>query len=100
MYIFCSNAASGQVESASVGPAVAGDHHARVARVAREAGLALPPRRARVFDELVDIVDFDLVLVMDKFDFEEARSLIPRSSGSRGLKILAGRYHHLLTSVS
>ena len=34
-------------------------------------GVQLPPRRARVFDEVVDIVACDLVLVMDSFDAVE-----------------------------
>jgi protein-tyrosine-phosphatase len=61
------------IESASVGPAFAGGHDARVAAAAAEAGLALPPRTPRAFDEVVDIVAFDLVLVMDHFDCEEVR---------------------------
>ena len=40
---------------------------------AAAAGIALPPRRARVFDEVVDIVAADLVLVLDHFDLTEAR---------------------------
>lgn len=58
------------VESASLGPSFAA-HDPRVQRLAREAGLKLPPRRRRCFDETRDMVDFDLILVMDKFDFEE-----------------------------
>lgn len=34
-------------------------------------GIPLRPRQARVFDEVVDIVNFDLVLVMDRFDHTE-----------------------------
>ncbi|KAK9814279.1 hypothetical protein WJX72_003320 [[Myrmecia] bisecta] len=60
-----------EVESASVGPALSGEHDARVEVAAREFGLQLAPRQARIFDELVDIVNFDLVLVMDHFDFTE-----------------------------
>ena len=60
-------------ESASVGPAFTGEHDKRVGAAAAEAGLTLPPRRPRTFDELTDIVAFDLVLVMDHFDCEEAR---------------------------
>lgn len=57
-------------ESASIGPAADGPHDARVSSVAREAGLPLPARSPRVFNELNDIVHYDLVLVMDKFDLE------------------------------
>ena len=57
-------------ESASIGPAADGPHDARVCSVAREAGLTLPARDPRVFDELRDIVNYDLVLVLDKFDLE------------------------------
>lgn len=60
-------------ESASIGPAADGPHDPRVASVAREAGLPLPTRQPRVFDELRDIVQYDLVLVMDKFDKEAVR---------------------------
>ena len=38
---------------------------------AAEAGIALGPRVPRVFDEVVDIVNFDLVLVLDHFDLTE-----------------------------
>ncbi len=65
------------IESASVGPAFAGGHDVRVAAAAAEAGLALPPRTPRAFDEVVDIVAFDLVLVMDHFDCEEVRPCAP-----------------------
>lgn len=34
-------------------------------------GLQLAPRRARVFDEVNDIIGCDLVLVMDSFDATE-----------------------------
>ena len=61
-------------ESASIGPAADGPHDARVASVAREAGLALPPREPRVFDEMRDIVHYDLILVLDKFDLEAVRA--------------------------
>ena len=37
----------------------------------QEAGLDLPPRARKQFDELGDIVAHDLVLVMDDFDFQE-----------------------------
>ncbi|KAK9798148.1 hypothetical protein WJX73_009718 [Symbiochloris irregularis] len=57
-------------ESASIGPAADGPHDARVMAVAQEAGLSLSPRPPRIFDELQDIVNYDLVLVMDKFDLE------------------------------
>ena len=39
----------------------------------QEAGLDLPPRAGKQFDELGDIVANDLVLVMDDFDFQEVR---------------------------
>ncbi len=52
----------------------AGRHDARVAAAAAEAGLRLRPRNVRVFDEVVDIVNFDLVLVLDHFDLTEVSS--------------------------
>ena len=41
---------------------------------ARQARVSLKPRLPRVFDEVVDIVNFDLVLVLDHFDLTEVRS--------------------------
>ena len=38
------------------------------------AGISLGPRQARVFDEVLDIVTADLVLVLDHFDLTEART--------------------------
>ncbi len=61
-------------ESASVGPAFAGGHDERVAAAAADSGVALLPRRPRAFDEAIDIVAFDLVLVMDHFDCEDVRA--------------------------
>ena len=55
---------------------VAGHHDARVAGAAAEAGLQLRPRSVRVFDEVVDIVNFDLVIVLDHFDLTEVGSSI------------------------
>ena len=55
----------------------AGDHDARVAAAAEEAGLQLRPRNVRVFDEVVDIVNFDLVIVADHFDLTEVSALRP-----------------------
>ena len=49
----------------------AGDHDEAVLAAAAEAGIALGPRVPRVFDEVVDIVNFDLVLVLDHFDLTE-----------------------------
>ena len=43
----------------------------RVGAAAEEAGLQLRPRNVRVFDEVLDIVKFDLVLVLDHFDHTE-----------------------------
>jgi hypothetical protein len=40
-------------------------------QAAEHAGLHLLPRQARVFDEVNDIVNYDLVLVMDSFDAVE-----------------------------
>ena len=60
-------------QSASVGPAFAGEHDERVVDAAAAAGVALLPRRPRAFDEAIDIVAFDLVLVMDHFDCEDVR---------------------------
>ncbi|BDA51113.1 probable low molecular weight phosphotyrosine protein phosphatase at N-terminal half [Coccomyxa sp. Obi] len=60
-----------RVESASVGPAPPGEHDPRVVATARQARVSLKPRLPRVFDEVVDIVNFDLVLVLDHFDLTE-----------------------------
>ena len=43
----------------------------RVEAAAEAAGLQLRPRSVRVFDEVVDIVNFDLVIVLDHFDHTE-----------------------------
>ena len=56
-----------------MGARFAGAHDARVAAAAMEAGLQLRPRNVRVFDEVVDIVNCDLVLVLDHFDLTEVR---------------------------
>lgn len=50
-----------------------GDHDPRVVAAARQARVSLKPRLPRVFDEVVDIVNFDLVLVLDHFDLTEVR---------------------------
>ncbi|CAL8466218.1 g5754 [Coccomyxa elongata] len=60
-----------RVESASVGPAPPGEHDPRVVAAARQARVSLKPRLPRVFDEVIDIVNFDLVLVLDHFDLTE-----------------------------
>lgn len=59
------------VESASIGPCFGDGYDSRVEAAAAAARLPLPPRVCRVFDEASDIVDFDLVLVMDQFDYAE-----------------------------
>jgi hypothetical protein len=51
-------------------------------QVARSMGVPLVPRRARVFDEINDIVGCDLVLVMDSFDATEVH---PHSAAGRTL---------------
>ena len=43
----------------------------RVVAAAEEAGVQLRPRSVRVFDEVLDIVNFDLVIVLDHFDHTE-----------------------------
>ena len=48
-----------------------------MAAAAKEAGLQLRPRNVRVFDEVVDIVNFDLVIVADHFDLTEVSALRP-----------------------
>lgn len=58
------------VESASLGPSFP-QHDPRVIRLAREAGLKLAPKNTRSFKEVRDTVEYDLILVMDRFDFEE-----------------------------
>lgn len=61
-----------QVESKALSPDTAGEPpHPRAAAVARELGLRLRPGKvAAPFDEVTDIVNFDLVVVMDRFDLE------------------------------
>lgn len=58
------------VESSSLGPSFV-EHDPRVIRLAREAGLQLSPKTQHKFDEVKDPVKFDLILAMDKFDFDE-----------------------------
>lgn len=56
-------------------------------RLAREAGLQLAPKTQCSFDEVRDPVKFDLILAMDRFDFDEVRyawNLAP-ASDSLGL---------------
>ena len=60
-----------QVTSASLGYCAVGDHDPRVEHAAQASGLSLPPRSALCFDEVDSIVNTDLVLVMDRFDFSE-----------------------------
>ncbi|KAK9846070.1 hypothetical protein WJX84_010618 [Apatococcus fuscideae] len=60
-----------RVDSASLGYCAVGEHDARVEHAARACGLNLPPRSALCFDEVDSIVNTDLVLVMDRFDFSE-----------------------------
>ena len=63
------------VDSASIGPSVGpGLHDPRVMWAAQKAGLNLSRRNIRPFDETVDIVNYDLVLTMDHFDYEEVSS--------------------------
>lgn len=72
------------VESASLGPCFGDAYDDAVVTIAKvgtsllvpansdslqAAHLTLPPRTCRVFDECTDIVDADLVLVMDAFDY-------------------------------
>jgi protein-tyrosine-phosphatase/ribosomal protein L13E len=66
------------VECASIGPPAGGVHDARLRRVAAEMGVPLAvtgdeARRggARRFDEVADAVSYDLILVMDRFDYQE-----------------------------
>ena len=63
-----------RVGSASLGFCSEGEHDERVQQAARSTGLDLPPRTAVSFDEVDGIVNTDLVLVMDRFDFSEVRS--------------------------
>ncbi len=58
------------VESSSLGPSFT-EHDPRVVRLAREAGLQLGPKTQHSFDEVKDPVRFDLILAMDRFDFDE-----------------------------
>ena len=60
------------VDSASPGPPFI-EHDPRVFRLSRKAGLTLEPKSQKCFDEIQDMVNYDLVLVMDKFDQEEVQ---------------------------
>ena len=63
-----------RVDSASIGPSIGpGLHDPRVMWAAQKAGLTLSRRNIRPFDETADIVNYDLVLTMDHFDYEEVR---------------------------
>ncbi len=61
-----------QVDSKALSPHTAGEPpHPRALAVARELGVRLRPDKVAVpFDEGVDIVNFNLVVVMDRFDQE------------------------------
>ena len=60
------------MDSASIGPAFSSTvHDPRVMWAAQKAGVDLGVRNPRIFDEAVDIVNYDLVLTMDHFDHEE-----------------------------
>ena len=61
-----------RVDSASIGPSIGlGMHDPRVMWAAQKAGLTLSRRNIHPFDETADIVNYDLVLTMDHFDYEE-----------------------------
>ena len=45
---------------------------------AEEARVQLRPRNVRVFDEVLDIVNFDLVIVLDHFDHTEVMQPVHR----------------------
>ncbi|KAL4431051.1 hypothetical protein ABPG75_006307 [Micractinium tetrahymenae] len=60
-----------EVTAASIGPPAPGAHDERVAAVAREMDIELPPRRAREFDEMRDTPAYDLILVLDRYDEQE-----------------------------
>lgn len=66
---------TGLVDACSAGCIGVGGHPVMysTSQVARSMGVPLVPRRARVFDEINDIVGCDLVLVMDSFDATEVR---------------------------
>ena len=61
-----------QVDSKALSPHTVGEPpHPRAVAVARELGLRLRPDKVAIpFDEVTDIVNFDLVAVMDRFDLE------------------------------
>ena len=66
-----------RVDSASIGPSIGpGLHDPRVMWAAQKAGLTLSRRNIRPFDETADIVNYDLVLTMDHFDYEEVRKWV------------------------
>ena len=81
-----------KAESASLGPAFV-QHDPRVQRLAHESGLQLSPRTLRCFDEVKDLVDYDLVLVMDKFDFDEVSLLVLPAFPSDRVKCVCLRSH-------
>ena len=60
------------MDSKALSPDTVGEPpHPRAAAVARELGLRLRPDKVAIpFDEVTDIVNFDLVAVMDRFDLE------------------------------
>ena len=70
-----------QVDSASLGPSLP-EHDPRVSRLAREAGLKLAQKSQKCFDEVLDIVNYDLILVMDKFDQEEVGLMTHHSANN------------------
>ena len=77
----------------------AGDHDARVAAAAEEAGLQLRPRNVRVFDEVVDIVKFDLVIVLDHFDHTEVRQYCLLIVCYKAAHLPALRYVYILVQT-
>lgn len=69
-------------------------HVCHTTQVARSMGVPLVPRRARVFDEINDIVGCDLVLAMDSFDATEVRR--QHHSVMIILTLVASRYCQVL----
>ena len=82
-----------RADAASIGPSFKGGHDSRVMWVAQKAGLSLPHRNTRPFDEQADIVNYDLVLTMDHFDHEEVWASCVVSSETSAV-INANLYHH------
>eukprot|EP01026_Neomeris_dumetosa_P030240 TRINITY_DN2423_c0_g1_i6.p1 TRINITY_DN2423_c0_g1~~TRINITY_DN2423_c0_g1_i6.p1 ORF type:complete len:488 (-),score=47.26 TRINITY_DN2423_c0_g1_i6:316-1779(-) len=61
------------VQSASIGPPIKDPRHfSRLSRIASKLGIKLPlSQKDNMFQEFEHMVEYDLVLVMDRFDYED-----------------------------